>query len=166
MGTKGRLRRSFPGRILRIKDEIFEQSSFQSTVAHTLAQMSHQAAAGTLPQVLKAGKPDDEDRDTNHPKMVTELFFAFLGPFAETTDEEILWKNTREEVLYSDSLQPWRRSPLWLFIRVSIQLHLERSYRALTMTENLYKVCRFLPSLLQDRTESPAPYRTFRQFER
>lgn len=33
-----------------------------------------------------------------------------------------MWKNTRSEVMWNNSFMPWRRSPLWLLIRVSLQL--------------------------------------------
>ncbi|KAG0649292.1 hypothetical protein D0Z07_4347 [Hyphodiscus hymeniophilus] len=76
--TKGRLRRSFPGPALSVDMQIFEQISLQATMAHTLAKMSHQSAVGTQPKAMKAGQMHDEDRDTTHPKLVTELFMGFL----------------------------------------------------------------------------------------
>jgi hypothetical protein len=45
----------------------------------------------------------DEDRDTIHPKMVTELFAAFLRSVGEPVEVSSLWKNTREEVMWEDS---------------------------------------------------------------
>ena len=101
--TKGRLRRSFPGRAISVDLKIFEQASFLETTAQTIAKMSHQVAAGTLPKVKKAGRMHDEDRDTIHPKMVTELFAAFLRSVGEPVEVSSLWKNTREEVMWEDS---------------------------------------------------------------
>ncbi|KAE8440778.1 hypothetical protein EG329_006578 [Mollisiaceae sp. DMI_Dod_QoI] len=137
--TKGRLRRSFPGRALHLNHESFEQPKFQATIAQTLAKMSHQPAVGTQPRARKAEQMHDEERDTTHPKIVTELFLGFLRPFAKPVDVPLLWKNTREEVLWLDSVRPWRRSPLWLLIRVAMQLELSRANVASHLSGDIYK---------------------------
>ncbi|KAN0110108.1 hypothetical protein V8E51_006495 [Hyaloscypha variabilis] len=136
--TKGRLRRSFPGSAFSVERNVFEQPSFLDTLAQTLAKMSHQAAIGTTPQVRKAGRLHDEDRDTTHPKMVTELLVAFLGSVGAPVQVSRLCKNTREEVLWDNSRAPWRRSPLWLLIRVALQLLFSRSRERPSI--NLYKI--------------------------
>ena len=104
IATKGRLRRSFPGPAFSVDLKSFEQVSFLATVAHTLAKMSHQTAEGTTPQVFKAGQMHDEDRDTIHPKMVTELFIGFLRAIGRPAEVSRLWKNTREEVMIQGSM--------------------------------------------------------------
>jgi hypothetical protein len=101
--TKGRLQRSFPGPAFSVERNVFGQAAFLETTAQTLAKMSHQAAIGTTPQVRKAGRMHNEDRDTVHPKMVTELFAAFLRSVGEPVEVSRLWKNTREEVMWKDS---------------------------------------------------------------
>ncbi|KAE9371942.1 hypothetical protein N431DRAFT_456702 [Stipitochalara longipes BDJ] len=138
--TKGRLRRSFPGPAFSVDQKIFEQASFLDTVAQTLAKMSHQAAPGTTPQVKKAGRMHDENRDTTHPKLVTELFMAFIRSVGEPIQVSRIWKNTREEVLWDDSGSPWRRSSLWLLVRVILQLLFSRSRVHLKEPIDLYKM--------------------------
>jgi hypothetical protein len=101
--TKGRLQRSFPGPAFSVELDTFGQESFLTTVAHTLAKMSHQTALGTMPQVLKAGRMHDEDRDTTHPKMVTELFMGFLRAVGKPASVSRIWKNTRDEVMFQSS---------------------------------------------------------------
>src|SRR5579859_7070458 len=137
--TKGRLRRSFPGLSLSIGIDAFEQPGCQAAVAYTLAKMSHQLVVGTKPRAKKAGRLHDEDRDTIHPHIVTELFMGFLGPAAEPVDVSRLWKNTREEVMWHDSLLPWRRSPMWLLVRVAMQLIISRSSGSSEPSGDLYK---------------------------
>src|SRR6266496_5937648 len=63
-------------------------------MAHTLAKMSHQPAVETKSKARKAGRMHDEDRDTTHPRIVTELFMAFLRPVGKPVDVSRLWKNT------------------------------------------------------------------------
>ncbi|CAL3967669.1 unnamed protein product [Diplocarpon coronariae] len=137
--TKGRLQRDFPGPAISLDAQVFEKASFRATLAQALATMSFQSAPGTKPQVKKAGQMHDEDRDTTHPKMVTELLIGFLRSVGEPAMVPRIWKNTREEVLWSDSRSPWRRSPLWLLIRVSIQLTFIRISESSFAPETLYK---------------------------
>ncbi|KAF8860560.1 hypothetical protein BDZ45DRAFT_800719 [Acephala macrosclerotiorum] len=137
--TKGRLQRSFPGPALSLTIQVFEQPPFQATTAQTLAKMSHQSAVGTKPKARKAGRMHDEDRDTTDPKLVTELFMGFLRSVGAPVTVSRLWKNTREEVLWLDSRSPWRRSPLWLLIRVAMQLAFARSSDLSNSPGDLYK---------------------------
>lgn len=106
--------------------DAFQEPGFQDTISHTLAKMSHQRAVDTRPKAKKAGRLHDEDRDTTHPKMVTELFMGFLAAVGEPVDVPRIWKNTRDEVMWLDSLLPWRRLPLWMLVRVALQLSFTR----------------------------------------
>lgn len=150
MSTEGRLRRCFPGPAIAIPEEYANAPGFRSTMAQTLSTMSFQKAAGTIPIVRKSQNNLEEIRDSTHPKMVTELVFAFLGPFSTVCDATRTWKNTRDEVLWCSALLPWRRSPLWLNLRVVMQLLFERSTDLIggkaAQGRRLYKL--FLLSLL------------------
>ncbi|EMR61771.1 hypothetical protein UCREL1_11298 [Eutypa lata UCREL1] len=120
--------------------------------------MSHQIAYGTTPKVKKAGRMHDEDRDTIHPKMVTELLSALLMSVGEPIEARHIWKNTREEVLWEDSRLPWHRSPLWLLIRISLQLHFSRSkVKTCDQEDDYYKnfMVFFLTNLLLQSHEYP-----------
>ena len=139
VSTKGRLRRSFPGPALSLAVEEFNQSSFQAMVAQTLSKMSFQQAAETLPTARKAGQLHAEDRDTAHPKIVTELFWGLLRSHGQAVDVSRIWKNTREEVMYFNARSPWHRSPMWLLIRVAMQLVFSRSAAHLKIPGDLYK---------------------------
>ncbi|KLJ08813.1 hypothetical protein EMPG_15752 [Blastomyces silverae] len=140
MTTKGRLRRSFPGPAFSLSIDKFQAPGFQATVSRTLAKMSFQPAAETMPKVKKARQMHDETRDTVHPKIVTELFTGILRSVGQPVDVSRVWKNTREEVLWRDALLPWRRSPLWLFVRVAMQLVFSRETKVASgPLVNLYK---------------------------
>ncbi|KAL2816576.1 hypothetical protein BDW59DRAFT_166300 [Aspergillus cavernicola] len=137
--TLGRLKRQFPGPTLAMDLDVFRNSGLQETMAQTLAKLSHQSVPGTKSKVKKSGAKHDEDRDTTHPKMVTEFFMAFLRPMCGDTQALQIQKNTREEVLWLDSRSPWRRSPLWLLIRVVLQLAFRRLSARKIIPNNLYK---------------------------
>ena len=126
MTTVGRLRRIFPGPTMRMDRETFDEPVFRELLAQTIARMSHQPVAGTKPKVKKAKQKHDEDRDTTHPKMVTEFLMSTLRPRCIDVRGVQIQKNTREEVMWLNCQFPWRRSALWLLVRVTLQLVFRR----------------------------------------
>ncbi|GJC88087.1 hypothetical protein ColLi_10925 [Colletotrichum liriopes] len=142
--TKGRLRRSFPGRAVSISLNTAREPGFYNTLAVTLAKMSAQPAPDTLPKEKKAGQPQDENRDTAHPKMVTELLDAFLQAVGRPLDGIRIWKNTREEVLWKNARLPWRRSPAWMLIRnLGLRFDAYKTFMAFLMAEVLERCISF-----------------------
>ena len=139
MSTKGRLRRSFPAHAVGIDLEKVGDKDFQAAVAHALALMSHQPVAGMQPQVKKGGETMDENRDTTHPGMITEFLNGFLTANGAATKFDLIGKKTREDILWSKAKAPWRRSPFWLLIRVSLQLSCCRVSGSIGEGTRLYK---------------------------
>ncbi|KAL4918900.1 hypothetical protein BDW62DRAFT_200299 [Aspergillus aurantiobrunneus] len=137
--TKGRLQRQFPGPAFSLDRSIFSEQGMRSTMAQTLAKMSHQSVPGTKEKVKKSGQELDEDRDSTDPKMVTELFTAFLRPCSTIVDNLQIHKNTRDEVLWLDCRSPWQRSALWLLIRVALQLIVRRLCQRERVPDDIYK---------------------------
>lgn len=127
MTTKGRLIRTFPGLAVAADTDKVRLADLVPAVANTVATMCQQPVPGMQPQSRKARSDHDELRDTTHPAAVSELFFGFLRGFGETVSVSAISRNTREEVLWKDAKAPWRRSPMWLLIRVVLQLTIERS---------------------------------------
>ncbi|KAI1385560.1 uncharacterized protein F4822DRAFT_432413 [Hypoxylon trugodes] len=140
MSTKGGLRRIFPGSAIKIPMETFRSCQFRATLAGTLAKMSFQEAHGTKPQVRKNGRLQDEDRDTTHPKMVTQLLSSFLLSVGEQVEVVSIWKNTREEVFWQNTKLPFHRSALWMFIRVTLQLEFSEAETRVGYSGQTYKV--------------------------
>lgn len=127
IGTKGRLVRTFPGLAVEINLDSAEKADFVPAVANILAKMCQQPVKGRQPQSKKARGNHNEIRDTTHPATISELFLGFLRGFGNPVSVSAVSKNTREEVLWKNAEAPWRRSPMWLLIRVVLQLTLERS---------------------------------------
>ncbi|KAJ8133115.1 hypothetical protein O1611_g499 [Lasiodiplodia mahajangana] len=138
MRVAGRLQRTFPGCAVAIPREEFKDCAFLRTVADTLIKMSQQPASGTIMKVQKAGEMHQEDRETTHPKMVTELFAAYLRSVGRMVPVSSILKNTRQDVLWKDARSPWRRSALWLLVRVSFQLFFSRQ-ESESVKANTYK---------------------------
>lgn len=125
--TVGRLIRQFPAVAVGIPIHIYAEDAFQDVLAKTLVKMSYQTVGEALPKTKKAKKLHNEERDTISPKIVTELLYGFLRGMGSEVDVAGITKHTREEVLWKQSKLPWRRSALWLLIRLSLQLTLNRA---------------------------------------
>lgn len=138
IGTIGRLRRQFPGVALNISLAKLGPSLIK-TLAQTLGKMSSQIAPDTLPSHKKDGRHHEESRNTAHPKIVTELLTAFMLPLGEAAEVTSICKNTRDDVLWDDCKTPWRRSPMWLFVRVAIHLIFLRYGLEPSEARHLYK---------------------------
>ncbi|GLA78843.1 hypothetical protein AtubIFM55763_000735 [Aspergillus tubingensis] len=130
---------NFLGQPFALDRAVFNEPNMQTTIAHALESMSRQPAPGTKPKVKKARQEHDENRDTTDPMLVTELFTTFLRPQCKIVNSLQACKNTREEVLWLNSLQPWRRSALWLQIRVTMQLVIRRLCQRKEISADLYK---------------------------
>ncbi|KAI0409107.1 hypothetical protein F4802DRAFT_615626 [Xylaria palmicola] len=126
MNHAGRLQRTFPGCAIAVPRREVQTRSFLQTLTDTLAKMSYQPAAGTTPKVKKAGQMHQEDRDTVHPMMVTELLAAYLRSVGRMEQVSAVLKNTRQDILWRNARSPWRRSALWLLVRVTLQLFFSR----------------------------------------
>ncbi|KAI8648277.1 hypothetical protein NCS55_01496600 [Fusarium keratoplasticum] len=126
METRGRLVRRFPANATEISCKILKDEDFQATLAKTLAKMSHQTVEETKHNVKKAKQNHAEDRETVHPRIVVDLLPGILRGAGEQVTVTGISKNTHEEVIWSHSKLPWRRSPLWLLIRVGLQLTMVR----------------------------------------
>jgi hypothetical protein len=146
MGSVGRLIRMFPGSASKIPISLMEDKAFTKSLAYTIAKMTTQTAPDSQPQVRKNGQLQDEDRDTTDPTMVTDWFMSYIAAFGEPTDTICISKNTREEVLWYDCKHPWRRSPLWLLVRVTLQLLFNRQGSMEQSLDGLYKA--FVAQLL------------------
>ncbi|KAF7920917.1 hypothetical protein EAE99_007769 [Botrytis elliptica] len=148
MTTRGRLIRQFPSVSVSVPADVIGEPGFNQIIANTLATMSYQAVPGMRPQVIKAKQYHDEERDTIKPDVVTEFLVGFLFSLGCQINQQGLCKNTREEVMWNSSKLPWRRSPTWLLVRVTLQLTMNR---ATSTRGELYKqfIIFFLSRILE-----------------
>ncbi|KAG7408180.1 hypothetical protein Forpe1208_v012432 [Fusarium oxysporum f. sp. rapae] len=129
MTTQGRLVRQFPANATEIPSLDFEDETFLSVFTKTLEKMSYQTVQETVHKARKAEQEHDEDRETVEPRIVTDLLPSMLRGVGKQVTVPGICKNTREEVMWSNSKLPWRRSPVWLLIRVGLQLTMTRLAR-------------------------------------
>ncbi len=127
IGARGRLRRCFPGPAVVISQDRIADHSFLEPLADLIAKLDAETPEEALPTVKKAGSEVIETRDTVHPRFVTEMLTGILRAVGQPFEVTRIHKNTRDDVLWKDTLKPWRRSPLWLFLRVALQTSLIRN---------------------------------------
>ncbi|KAK3045846.1 hypothetical protein LTR09_012621 [Extremus antarcticus] len=113
--------RTFPGLAVSVDANLLYEQDFPEMIASTLATMCRQKVAGMQPQSKKVQASHDEYRDTTSPAMVSELLFGYLRGIGKSTTVSAVSKHTRDEVHYYKAYAPWRRSPMWLLIRVALQ---------------------------------------------
>ena len=123
--TKGRLRRCFPGPAIAVANERLEDVELRSVLAAMLTKLDAEPPKDAQPVVHKARSVVSETRDTCHPMFVTEMLSGMLRAIGKEINVHRFYKHTRDEVLWKDTLNPWRRSPLWLLLRVAMQTSLE-----------------------------------------
>ncbi|KAG8692321.1 hypothetical protein FRC08_009853, partial [Ceratobasidium sp. 394] len=124
MSVPGKLIRHFPGPAVRIPNSVFSDQGFISEIANFLVRMSEDTLEGSSAKTTKAGSTVAEVRDSADPHYISQLFVAILRGIGEAVEPNRVVKRIADEVLWSDAYLPWRRSPLWLIIRVALQTSL------------------------------------------
>ena len=106
-------------------------STFLARFADFLEKMKRETLAAAAATAKKAGEKLSEERETAHPKFITELLTGILRAVGQVASVERFIKRVGDEVLWDNAKIPWRRSPLWLVIRVSLQMVLGvREYKS------------------------------------
>ncbi|KAN0080270.1 hypothetical protein V8E55_009836 [Tylopilus felleus] len=134
MTTRGKLICSYPGPAIEIPNTVFEDESFLSELANFLVRMNVDVL-DAAPTSRKAQSTVTEERDTTHPRYITELLTGILRSVGRPADIVRITKRVGDDVVWNHSELPWRRSSLWLLIRVAIQTSLDQS----TQGHDMYK---------------------------
>ncbi|THU98858.1 hypothetical protein K435DRAFT_659994 [Dendrothele bispora CBS 962.96] len=125
MSVPGKLSCSYPGPAISIPLEHFENPYFLHELSSFLVQMD----SDTLDSVAttnKAGSEVVEERDSAHPRYITSLLTGILHGIGKPAQVSRISKRIADEVLWDDARTPWRRSMIWLVIRVAIQTYFAR----------------------------------------
>jgi hypothetical protein len=132
LAAKNALVRTFPARAILIPTTTVENDGFLKEFASLLQKLSVESSTLAMETSFKAGTSVLEERQSCHPRLVSELLTAILlsdgSPFASPT----ITKRTHDDVCWNDSRIPWKRSPLLLSLKVGLQLALINSTPAKT----------------------------------
>ncbi|KAJ6788015.1 hypothetical protein PWT90_01127 [Aphanocladium album] len=127
MSTQGRLKRHFPGSAVSIPFEVFDNADLHSSIADTITRMGLEEVKEVKAKIKKARDTQIEERDTTDPAIVTDFLATVLSALGDVTHAPVLEKNTREQVSWKNAKLPWRRSPVWLLARVTLQSIMSRA---------------------------------------
>ncbi|KAH7333016.1 hypothetical protein B0J17DRAFT_709438 [Rhizoctonia solani] len=125
MSIPGKIVRQFPGPAVEVSNTIFGDRNFIKEVANILTQMDTEMFDKARPKSRKGGNEVDESRDSINPNYFIQYFFGFLLGMGTTVDPPRVVKRLGDEVLWKDALNPWRRSPIWLVVRIGLQTSLD-----------------------------------------
>ena len=159
MKTEGKLLCSYPGPAIQIPADVFTDKCFLRELSSFLVQMDvdrlgsipiafdkhsmgHESVHSSLdhiPVIYKKKSLAQENptlHESNHPGYISELLVGILRGCGRPAVVDRFTKRIGDEVLSDASDEraqdkPWRRSPLWLILRVTLQSSLRSS--------NLYK---------------------------
>ncbi len=136
--TNGKLLCSYPGPAVQVSAGVFSNGCFLQELASFLIQMDADVLDSTATAV-KAGSTVREVRESAHPKYISELLVGILRGFGQPASVDRITKRIGDEVLWKDAYKPWRRSPLWLVIRVALQTSLDSNvYKSFMLTFHAY----------------------------
>ncbi|KAF9510459.1 hypothetical protein BS47DRAFT_1377450 [Hydnum rufescens UP504] len=124
MGAKGKLRCSYPGPAITVPSIVAQDPAFQKELALFLSDLNSNEIQDALATNTKAGSIVIERRDTADPRYITELLTGILRGLGDAADVTRIQKRVADDVLWSSAHLPWRRSALWLVIRVALQTSL------------------------------------------
>jgi hypothetical protein len=127
MTTKGKLLCSYPGPAIQIPVDIFKDECFLRELSSFLVKMDADCLDST-PTASKAGSVVYEVRESVHPKYISELLVGILRGYGQPAVVDRITKRIGDEILWDNAYKPWRRSPLWLTLRVTLQSSLRAGY--------------------------------------
>ncbi|KAG9102907.1 hypothetical protein FRC06_000826 [Ceratobasidium sp. 370] len=114
MSAPGKLVRHFPGPAIQVPSSTSQDPGFIEEVAIFLSRMSVDAPHS---QVAALHEPAN-------PHYISQLFAGILRGFGHEIEPHRVVKRIADEVLREGTRPPWRRSPIWLIIRVTLQTSL------------------------------------------
>jgi len=130
MKAEGKLLCSYPGPAIRVPVDTFMDKCFLQELSSFLVQMDIKIL-DSIPTTSKAGSVVYEVRETAHPRYISGLLVGILRGFGQPEVVDHITKQIGDEVLWDKAFKPWRRSPLWLVLRITLQSSMH--------PDNLYK---------------------------
>ena len=112
---------TFPAHAVSIPISAFHNPQFRAEIASMLEKLDAELIDEAQLDVKNASSKISEIWDTAHPRLVTEMFMASLSAVGQPSKVRQIQKRSRDDVLWNECRFPWRRSPLWLTMRVAIQ---------------------------------------------
>ncbi|KAF8309218.1 hypothetical protein DL93DRAFT_2158528 [Clavulina sp. PMI_390] len=115
----------YPGPAIDIPLSWQQDSDFIAELASFISQLCYRTFDDAAAATKKAGVQVVEERQTIHSRYITSFFTGVLRGIGEIADVKRIIKRIADNVSWRNKFLPWRRSPLWLLIRVALQTALQ-----------------------------------------
>ena len=120
--SNGALTRRFPAHAVSVPLHAFHNALFQRELADKICRLDIEQVEEMIPKHQNVGQSRIRIRDTTNPSLITEMLMAILASLGTPVNVQQIQKRTRDDALLENTtLLPWRRSPLWLALRVTLQ---------------------------------------------
>ncbi|KAJ4476568.1 hypothetical protein C8R41DRAFT_923340 [Lentinula lateritia] len=162
MQAESRIACTYPGPAITLPSSVWLNTSFSHELANFLYHMNRDELNNAEAHTKKAKSTVVEIRDVPDPKYISELLmgiFHGIGSPTPIEDVHFVRKRIADDVLWRNALLPWRRSPVYLVLRVGLQLALCYLYGSLDAHHHQYKAfmafahARMLHDAVQDHPE-------------
>lgn len=124
MNTEGKLICSYPGPAVELPVSVAQDPSFVEQLVSFLAHMNADVLDAEA-TTTKAGSKVPETRGTTHPRYISQLLVMILYGTGVEANVKRIAKRIADDVCYANGKNPWRRSSLWLVLRVALQTSVE-----------------------------------------
>ncbi|KAH7268297.1 hypothetical protein B0J15DRAFT_533760 [Fusarium solani] len=153
---------NFPSRAVSVPLHVFNDASFQQNLADFLEQSSSEAFDQFAARAYKGGQSVVEARDCPEPALVNDMLMSLLEGLGNPVTVRQVRKRVRDDYVLDSSETPWKRSPYWFVLRVTVG----RLLCAMSKDERIgrvyYKfiICVVLANLLGECVKSLHPEMT------
>ena len=131
MSVMGKLICEYPGHAVELPLDVAQDQSFVEQLVSFLVHMNIdrlETTTDTRPEVPKI-------RGTAHPRYISQLLIMILHGMGKEAEVKRITKRITDDVCWDKPKSPWRRSSLWLVLRVAIQTtgDSRETYKAFTV---------------------------------
>ena len=119
--AQGSLRRNFPAQAIKLPCSVFGSWHFLDAFCSLLSRLHGEEVEEMMPKTTKANTKVIEPRDTTSPALITEMVMAMLAALGTPSKVMQAQKKYRDDVLLCKAYNPWRRSSLWLLLKIAVQ---------------------------------------------
>ncbi|EXJ94001.1 hypothetical protein A1O1_02394 [Capronia coronata CBS 617.96] len=128
LAAKDALIRQFPARAVFVPVETMQNASFVQELGTAIHKLSVEELRLAMETTTKAKNTVVENRQSAHPRAVSEWLFGVLSSYGQATSSPTISKRVHDDVCWTNSSKPpWRRSGIWLSARVALQIALHNS---------------------------------------
>ncbi|KAF8541809.1 hypothetical protein BDD12DRAFT_877903 [Trichophaea hybrida] len=121
-GNIGKLLVSYPGPSIAVPWTKVSDPTFLKQFSNFVEKMKRDVIDAAARRGSKAGETLQEERESPHPRFISEMLTGILRAVGQEVKIERFMKRIGDEVLWDDAKIPWRRSPLWLVVRVALRM--------------------------------------------